>query len=119
MVISKAEGEALVSAVMAMNSACFLDNKWEPSRKLYADTVSWDWSGGVTGKGTWDDFVQVLSGSWGAVVSQFRPSNVYTVVCASFFCFHKSIGYLSRALLLFTVCVASGRHHGRNYHVHF
>merc|ERR1719271_2183877 len=42
--------------------------------------MAWDWSGGVAGKGTRDDFFEVLGATWQKMVSNFEPTNIATVV---------------------------------------
>merc|ERR1719263_482372 len=47
---------------------------------MFANQVSWDWSGGVKGTGTKDEFYGVLENSWQMIVSDMIPSNAFTGV---------------------------------------
>jgi len=39
--------------------------------------VEWDWSGGIAGKGSLNDYKKVLEGSWGAITSAFHYYNIH------------------------------------------
>ena len=47
---------------------------------MLADSMEWEWSGGVKGKGSKEDYYAVMAGSWQAVVSSFHASNIFPIV---------------------------------------
>jgi hypothetical protein len=79
MMITVAEGDALASDFLASLKNCFAANDMTEHRTFMADAMEWDWSGGIKGAGTKDEFFAVLGGSWQMVVSQFLPTNSYVV----------------------------------------
>ena len=78
-IFTVAEGEALGAAYIASIKAGMLANDFTPQHDMMADRVSWSWSGGVEGEGTKEEYYKVLAGSWQAVVSDFRPTNMFYV----------------------------------------
>mgnify|MGYP006078288779 FL=1 len=79
-IFTKAEGEAIGAAYIASLKKGMQANDFTAQHDMMAEQLSWDWSGGVVGEGTKEDFYKVLAGSWQAVVSDFRPTNMYYVV---------------------------------------
>lgn len=78
--ITKAEGEKLANDWLAACNTCMAANDFEPMRSMHAETLEWDWSGNVHGIGTYDQYLEVLKGSWQALCSHFVPSNIQVVV---------------------------------------
>ena len=79
-IITQAEGQALGAAYLESIKAGMISNDFTPQHEMMADRVAWEWSGGVVGEGPKEEYYKVLAGSWQAVVSDFRPSNVF-IVC--------------------------------------
>jgi len=79
-IISADEGRAFVVDIMANMNKCFAANDFSSNRAFMAEEMEWEWSGGVSGKGSKEDYFKVLEGSWGALVSQFLPGTPATVV---------------------------------------
>lgn len=80
LLITADEGTALGAAYLASLSKCFAANDFTSQYEMMADTVGWDWSGGVVGTGPKADYYKVLEGSWQAIVSSFNPTNAFIVV---------------------------------------
>merc|ERR1712100_897613 len=61
----------------------FATNDFSFQHAKVSDTIEWNWSGGVAGKGTKQEYFSVLQNSWQAVVSHFHASNIFPVVDAA------------------------------------
>mgnify|MGYP002631325866 CR=1 FL=1 len=57
----------------------FAANDFSAQHSMFADHVEWDWSGGVSGSGTRDDYYETLGVTWQPLVSSFLPSNLMVV----------------------------------------
>jgi hypothetical protein len=79
-VITVTEGEAIGSEFMDSLAHGFKKNDFSDQHNMFADEVSWEWSGGVTGSGSRQDYYDVLANTWQPLVSSFQPSNTLFVV---------------------------------------
>ena len=79
-VISVDDGVALGSTFMDTLSTGFASNDFSAQRDLFADDVTWEWSGGVEGSGSRDEYFDTLAHTWQPLVSRFEPANVMVVV---------------------------------------
>ncbi|KAL3775189.1 hypothetical protein ACHAWO_003805 [Cyclotella atomus] len=81
MLITRAEGEAFAAMYLKAISDGFLDNSHtEKCRDFVADNVSWDWSDGTKGNRTREEVHDILSKSWGAMLSSWIPVAPVVVV---------------------------------------
>ena len=74
------EGNKIAQDFMASMTTGFRANDFTAQKSMMASSMTWQWSGDVSGKGTQAEYYRVLEGSWQAIVSEFLPSNVFTVV---------------------------------------
>lgn len=79
--ITKAEGESFAAKYLKAISDGFLDNSHaDECRDFVADNVSWDWSDGSKGNGSREEMHDILSKSWGAMLSSWIPVDPLFVV---------------------------------------
>jgi hypothetical protein len=72
-------GEAIGKTFMRTLQHGFEADDFSAQYLLFADDVSWDWSGGESGSGTRQDFFDTLARTWQPLLSSFDPTNVMYV----------------------------------------
>jgi hypothetical protein len=78
-ILTADEGEQIGTAFMDTLRSGFAADDFSTQHPMFADHVDWDWSGGVVGSGTRDDYYDTLATTWQPLVSSFQPSNVMVV----------------------------------------
>lgn len=93
MLITRAQGEEFAAKYMKAVSDGFLDNSHAVlCRDYVADNVSWDWSDGTKGTGTYEEMHSILAKTWGPMLSSWNfvdqnvsVDTVHGIVAVSFF----------------------------------
>ncbi|KAL7541344.1 hypothetical protein ACHAXR_010829, partial [Thalassiosira sp. AJA248-18] len=72
MPITLEEGHAFADAILKTATDGFAKNNHAAiCTDLFADNLSWDWSDGTKGKGSYDDIMQIIAGGWGFMLESF------------------------------------------------
>eukprot|EP01083_Nonionella_stella_P153953 495351_1 len=79
--ITLEEGEAFAAAVLKAFSDGFTENNHaDTCAQIFADKLSWDWSDGNKGEGSYEEIMKIVSKDWGSMVSSFVFSDPHVAV---------------------------------------
>lgn len=78
-ILTVEEGRRIGTSFMDTLQSGFASNDFSAQYAMFADHVDWDWSGGVVGSGSRQDYYDTLARTWQPLVSSFQPSDLMIV----------------------------------------